>query len=135
MAEQDTSATIEEMESESEGDAGTVSLFPRRKLGGSPPSKHRAPVKLDYQTLEGLFDMPQTDAARELGLALTTLKHACRRLGVRRWPYSRKRVACSAQAAADEHARADCSQSCSASPRARDAVSYTHLTLPTKRIV
>ena len=119
MAEQDTSATISQPESESGSDAGAVSLFPRRKLGGSPPSKHRAPVKLDYQTLEGLFDMPQPDAARELGIALTTLKHACRRLGVPRWPYSRKRVACSAQAA-DEHARADCSQSCSASPRARD---------------
>ena len=32
----------------------------------------------------------EPEAARELGIALTTLKHACRKIGIRRWPYSRK---------------------------------------------
>ena len=76
MAEQDTSATMSQSESASGSDAGAVSLFSRDKLGGSPPSEHRALVNLDYQTLEGLFDMPQPDAARELGVAVTTFMHA-----------------------------------------------------------
>ncbi len=126
MATYGTAATDERPESDSGSDAGKVSLFPRRKMGGSAPSKHRAPVKLDYQTLESLFEIPQPDAARELGIALTTLKHACRRLGVRRWPYSRKRAVRSASGAADEHCRSDSSFSRSnveltfESPRERD---------------
>ena len=97
----------------SQGATRGISVFPRRKIGGLAPSKHRAPVTLDYQALEGLFDLPQPDAARELGIALTTLKHACRRLGVSRWPYSRKRMDCSESGAADgaadeRHAASQC---------------------------
>ncbi|EKX47234.1 hypothetical protein GUITHDRAFT_107146 [Guillardia theta CCMP2712] len=33
--------------------------------------------------------MRQTDAAVSLGISLTALKNACRRLGIRRWPYKR----------------------------------------------
>ena len=68
-------------------------LFPRRKQGapgaqrGSPRSQQ--PVKLDYQTIQALFGMPQPNAARMLGIALTTLKQVCRRFGIARWPYTR----------------------------------------------
>jgi hypothetical protein len=46
-------------------------------------------VKLDYQTIQALFGMPQPNAARMLGIALTTLKQVCRRFGIARWPYTR----------------------------------------------
>jgi hypothetical protein len=97
----------------SDAGGGAVSLFPRRKHGGSPPAKHRTPVTLDYETLESLFDMPQPDAARELGIALTTLKHACRRLGVARWPYSRKRAPPGARAHASASSQRSASSDCS----------------------
>ena len=99
----------------SDAGGGAVSLFPRRKHGGSPPAKHRTPVTLDYETLESLFDIPQPDAARELGIALTTLKHACRRLGVARWPYSRKRAPPGARALASASSQQSASSDCSTS--------------------
>lgn len=91
---------------------GAVSLFPRRKHGGCPPSKRRTPVTLEYETLESLFGMPQPDAARELGIALTTLKHACRRLGLARWPYSRKRAPPGARAQASAPSERSASSEC-----------------------
>jgi hypothetical protein len=97
----------------SDAGGGAVSLYPRRKHGGCPPAKHRTPVTLDYETLESLFDMPQPDAARELGIALTTLKHACRRLGVTRWPYSRKRATPSARGLASASSQRSASSDCS----------------------
>jgi len=38
-----------------------------------------------------LFHMRQADAAAKLGIAPTTLKHACRKLGVGRWPWQESR--------------------------------------------
>ena len=70
--------------------AAALALYPRRKVGGRVPEKNRAPLKLHYGALATLFDRPQPEAARELGIALTTLKHVCRKIGIRRWPYSRK---------------------------------------------
>mmetsp|Transcript_12541 Transcript_12541/g.28830 ORF Transcript_12541/g.28830 Transcript_12541/m.28830 type:complete len:242 (-) Transcript_12541:42-767(-) len=48
-------------------------------------------VNLDLPTLERLFEYRQEDAAAMLGISMTSLKIACRRLGVQRWPYSRSR--------------------------------------------
>mmetsp|Transcript_26310 Transcript_26310/g.86451 ORF Transcript_26310/g.86451 Transcript_26310/m.86451 type:complete len:188 (+) Transcript_26310:122-685(+) len=53
-------------------------------------SSSAADVKLDLQTLQPLFSMKQEVAAERLGICLTSLKSACRKLGIRRWPYSRK---------------------------------------------
>jgi hypothetical protein len=80
-----------------------LALFPRRKLGGNIPCKRRAPVQIDMEALQGLYDMPQPDAARELGIALTTLKQACRKLGIKRWPYARKFPALTETILTDTH--------------------------------
>jgi len=46
---------------------------------------------VDLESIEPLFDLPQKDAAKELGISLTALKQVCRKLGVDRWPYWRKK--------------------------------------------
>jgi hypothetical protein len=46
-------------------------------------------VDLTAEVLAGLFGMPMADAARSYGVSPTTMKRACRRLGIGRWPYSR----------------------------------------------
>ena len=71
-----------------------VWLFPRRKLGeGATPSteKGRAPLKVGIESIQPLFGLPQKDAAKALGISLTALKQVCRKLGVVRWPYWRKK--------------------------------------------
>ena len=68
--------------------AGFVSLRPRRRPGET--EEPRAPVEVTLQALTARFGMRQADAARSLGIALTTCKLLCRRLGIERWPYSRK---------------------------------------------
>jgi hypothetical protein len=44
-------------------------------------------VVLSRPLLESLFHLPQTKAAKKLGLGLTTLKKACRRFRIKVWPY------------------------------------------------
>jgi hypothetical protein len=71
----------------------TVRLFPRRKKKGvaRPPERGRSPMRLGNQAIVSLFGIPQADAACQLGISLTTLKVACRKLGISRWPYTRRR--------------------------------------------
>jgi hypothetical protein len=67
-----------------------VHLFPRRKAGDTMfPEKGRLPVKVDRETIQTMFGMPQPDASRALGVSLTALKQVCRKLGITRWPYQR----------------------------------------------
>ena len=54
----------------------------------------RPPSKVDIEQLQMLFEQPQPEAAKRLGISLTTLKQVCRRLGVSRWPYRRSSKAC-----------------------------------------
>mmetsp|Transcript_10094 Transcript_10094/g.23020 ORF Transcript_10094/g.23020 Transcript_10094/m.23020 type:complete len:189 (-) Transcript_10094:20-586(-) len=49
-------------------------------------------VQIDLNLLSTMFHMRQDNAARALGVSLTSLKIACRRLGLSRWPYSAARV-------------------------------------------
>ena len=67
-----------------------IKMFPRRKLGDSVfPIKGRPPITVDIEALQPLFIMPQPEAAKALGISLTSLKMTCRRLGIHRWPYQR----------------------------------------------
>ena len=68
-----------------------VQLFPRRKHGQcqGPPAKGRSPVLIDRDSISALFGQPQVEAAKLLGISLTTLKQVSRKLGVSRWPYMR----------------------------------------------
>ena len=71
---------------------GGVRIFPRRKLGEESslaPKKNRSPVCFDIDTIGVYFDVPQSDAAKNLGISLTALKQVCRKLGLTRWPYVR----------------------------------------------
>eukprot|EP00960_Hanusia_phi_P065763 766204-Hanusia_phi.AAC.3 len=63
-----------------------VSPRPRDEASSllSPP-----PVPLSLPALQALFHLPQEIAARRLGMSVSSLKLACRKLGIRRWPYSR----------------------------------------------
>jgi hypothetical protein len=77
-----------------EGRCVQVWLFPRRKNGqGATPSteKGRPPLKVGIESIQPLFGLPQKDAAKALGISLTALKQVCRKLGVVRWPYWRKK--------------------------------------------
>jgi hypothetical protein len=60
--------------------------FARRKKG----EDHRVcedPIMLTMQDVTGAFHLPLKDAAASFGMCPTSLKQACRKLGVRRWPY------------------------------------------------
>jgi hypothetical protein len=48
-----------------------VKLFPRCK---GPITKGRSPMLLNFETVADLFGRPQCEAARELGISITTLK-------------------------------------------------------------
>jgi hypothetical protein len=71
-----------------------VRLFPRRKLGdgsSTQTEKGRPPLRVDMESIKPLFNLPQKDAAKALGISLTALKQVCRKLGVDRWPYWRRK--------------------------------------------
>ncbi|EKX49951.1 hypothetical protein GUITHDRAFT_104346 [Guillardia theta CCMP2712] len=46
-------------------------------------------VELDLSKIKSLFHLRQEEAAKTLCVSLTSLKVACRRLGINRWPYER----------------------------------------------
>jgi len=43
-------------------------------------------VEVTIHKIKALSHLSQTDAAKELGLSVTALKHACRTLGYHKWP-------------------------------------------------
>jgi hypothetical protein len=55
----------------------------------SGTTRGRPPAEVDEEALRRLFCVPQPEAAKALGVSLTTLKKTCRRLGLVRWPYIR----------------------------------------------
>ena len=59
-------------------------------LGQRRTSKQGRPAaRVDENRMRTMFGMPQPEAAKALGVSLTTLKQVCRRLGLSRWPYRR----------------------------------------------
>ncbi|EKX42777.1 hypothetical protein GUITHDRAFT_111147 [Guillardia theta CCMP2712] len=64
----------------------SVTIAPRPRAG-----ERQSPleVRLSVDALAPLFNTPQDQAAQLLGISLTSLKSACRRLGIPRWPYRR----------------------------------------------
>eukprot|EP00960_Hanusia_phi_P039371 753865-Hanusia_phi.AAC.2 len=64
----------------------SVTVTPRPR-----PDRPQSPlgVQLSLETITPLFHTRQEQAAKLLGISLTSLKCACRRLGISRWPYKR----------------------------------------------
>ena len=71
-------------------------ILPRRKprtagaqasIDGAPPQ----PVAVTRELLGALAHLPLHEAAASAGVSATAFKKACRKLGVRRWVYSRRR--------------------------------------------
>ncbi|EKX37889.1 hypothetical protein GUITHDRAFT_115862 [Guillardia theta CCMP2712] len=67
-----------------------ANVFPRRKKGESERSSNCS-LSLSLVDIKSLFYMRQSEAATFLGISLTAMKNACRRVGISRWPYSRQR--------------------------------------------
>ncbi len=44
-----------------------------------------ASLRLNYEVLQSFFHLSLRDAAAALGVCATTLKRACRRVGIKRW--------------------------------------------------
>ena len=53
------------------------------------PALGRPPVKVDFAAIEQYFHLPQPEAAKALGISLTSLKLVCRKRGLNKWPYRR----------------------------------------------
>lgn len=77
-------------------DSKHVLMFPRRRAGVEQgdgaevrPRRGRQPVAIDLAAVRSKFALPQQQAAQQLGISLTSLKQACRKLGLTRWPYRR----------------------------------------------
>ncbi|EKX34340.1 hypothetical protein GUITHDRAFT_119506 [Guillardia theta CCMP2712] len=70
--------------------AKKTEIYPRRRRGEEKCS--REPLSLDEEQITKLFCFRQTEAADFLGISLTALKNACRRIGMQKWPYSRNRI-------------------------------------------
>eukprot|EP00960_Hanusia_phi_P030137 748400-Hanusia_phi.AAC.15 len=45
------------------------------------------PVVLSERNLQKLFNLPLYKAAEQLGICATALKSACRKLGIKKWPF------------------------------------------------
>ncbi|EKX37542.1 hypothetical protein GUITHDRAFT_116350 [Guillardia theta CCMP2712] len=62
-----------------------VAPRPRRDLPDPPPLPSTQ-IRLSPAILQPLFNLKQRDAAQHLGISLSSLKYACRRIGITRWP-------------------------------------------------
>ena len=81
-----------------ESPPAVVRLFPRRKKDEHADESfkgykrnERSPQLLDFSTIAERFCLVQNDAAKELGISVTTLKQVCRKLGIERWPGPKRR--------------------------------------------
>lgn len=62
----------------------------RRKIFIAPDaflaSTKDEPVHLTLETVTSLFELTMAEAAAKIGICVTAFKHACRKLGITRWP-------------------------------------------------
>jgi hypothetical protein len=63
------------------------------------PARGRPPLKVDFGAIERFLHLPQPEAAKALGISLTSLKLVCRKQGLTKWPYRRAGRNCSGQQA------------------------------------
>jgi hypothetical protein len=68
---------------------------PRRTPG--PKDAGRRALNSCHPHLQELFDFPLKEAATQLGISMTAMKKACRRMGLERWPYRKVWIPCSSQ--------------------------------------
>jgi len=61
-------------------------IFPRRKAGQLATVKTSA-IELNHKNVAFLFHLPLHKAASKLGISPTTLKRACRKIGIFKWPF------------------------------------------------
>jgi hypothetical protein len=69
-------STLQERESDEDEEAG---------LGG-PPGHGHINIGLTLEDLQSQFGVGSREAARNLGVSITTLKRCCRKNGIMRWP-------------------------------------------------
>ena len=84
---QESPRTQSPMSSSTEDASSDVvnTIFPRRKAGQD--RRNGEPVVLRESTLREHFSLPLKEAAGRLGISPTAMKSACRRLGIKKWPY------------------------------------------------
>jgi hypothetical protein len=64
----------------------SLKIYPRcKQVDGQV--QHPQPVVLSLMTLEEYFSLPLNEAAKKLGVCETSLKCACRKIGIKKWPY------------------------------------------------
>ncbi|MGB1596122.1 MAG: RWP-RK domain-containing protein, partial [Promethearchaeia archaeon] len=80
-------------------------IWPRRKLGEIVRMKSQ-PVILDHTTISSFFCVPLHVAAGKLGISRTAMKTACRKLGIRKWPYREAKIRAAIERAPDRHCEA-----------------------------
>ena len=76
----------EESENDTQARGSVNTIFPRRKQGQHARTNSQ-PVVLNEATLSQLFTLPLHKAAVKLGISATAMKSACRKLGIKKWPY------------------------------------------------
>ena len=64
-------------------------IQPRSSRPDSCDERLNQPVVITCALLQALRDLPMSGAAQALCISVTSLKKACRRLGIRRWAYRR----------------------------------------------
>ena len=67
----------------------------------SSKRRGRPPIKLDWAAVKPFLGIPQPEAAKALGISLTSLKLVCRKQGLTKWPYRRVHQAAGRRTAAD----------------------------------
>jgi len=79
------------VEQRSPGEAGWPvkgsTVFPRRKAGQDRKDARTRPVTITLDLLDSFCEISLTEAAKKLGISSTAMKKACRKVGVKRWPY------------------------------------------------
>ncbi len=85
-AKSESDSDAEESENDKEARGSVNTIFPRRKQGQHARTNSQ-PVVLNEATLSQLFTLPLHKAAVKLGISATAMKSACRKLGIKKWPY------------------------------------------------